>query len=185
MIVLDYSHKGAPVRDIRHPVFEAATKKMGVVVADRYGRRAGRQVARRHVDWSRPDTLHGSVRRKKLEIFCVSSRELARQIARGFPAAQDFEATDEIARKIGAKSACYVADRPHQEKSRGSTAIPLVDGCQSTLVVISVEGFNALERKLELNPRAICHAGSMQKSSMRRNALPAHGRFGRAPARSK
>jgi hypothetical protein len=42
VIVLDHSHEGAPVRDIRHPIVEAVTKKIGVVVADRYRRRAGR-----------------------------------------------------------------------------------------------------------------------------------------------
>src|SRR5262245_58989715 len=42
LIVLDHSHERAPVRDVRHPIFEAVTKNMGVVVADHYGRRAGR-----------------------------------------------------------------------------------------------------------------------------------------------
>jgi hypothetical protein len=42
LIVLDYRHEGASVQDIRHPIVEAATKKMSVVIADGYGWGAGR-----------------------------------------------------------------------------------------------------------------------------------------------
>jgi hypothetical protein len=55
---------------------------------------------------------------------------------------------DEIVRKIGAKPADCVAQRSHQVKSRGGAAIPLVDSDQTPSIVMSVESFDALERKV-------------------------------------
>ena len=46
VIVLNDSHEGLPVRHISQPILEAAAKKMGIVVADRHGRRAWQYVSR-------------------------------------------------------------------------------------------------------------------------------------------
>jgi hypothetical protein len=53
------------VWDIGHPIFEAPTKEMSVVVADRYERRVARQVSLGHIDRAGPDMIYGSVRREE------------------------------------------------------------------------------------------------------------------------
>ncbi len=84
MAVLNHSHEGAPVRDIRQPSFEAAAKKMGIVLVDGYGRSTWRYVSREHIVGSRPDTIHWSVRRKQVEILAVQSRQPSRWLTLGF-----------------------------------------------------------------------------------------------------
>jgi len=38
-----------------------------------------------------------------------------------------------------------------------------------SMIVMPVEGFNAPERKIKLNPHTVCHAGNVHKSHMSRN----------------
>jgi hypothetical protein len=70
---------------------------------------------------------------------------------------------DEIVRKIGAKPADCAAKRSHQMKSRGRAAIPLVDADETPSIVMSVESFDALERKLTRDRNPICHANDIQE----------------------
>src|SRR5262245_11549493 len=60
-IVLNHSHEGLPVRDIRQPIFEAVAKEVGVIVAYWDGRSISRYNLREHVGGSSPDTIDRSV----------------------------------------------------------------------------------------------------------------------------
>jgi hypothetical protein len=71
MIVLNHSHEGPPARDVGQPIIEETAEKMGIVVVDRYGRRARRHVSREHIGGSRPETFHGRVGRKEAKKLVV------------------------------------------------------------------------------------------------------------------
>jgi hypothetical protein len=70
---------------------------------------------------------------------------------------------DEIVRKIGAKPADCALQRSHQVKSRSRAPIPLVDSDETPPIVMSIESFDARERKLTRDGNPICHANDIQE----------------------
>jgi hypothetical protein len=74
------------------------------------------------------------------------------------------EMVDEIVQKIGAKSANYAVQRSHEMKSRGRAAIRLVDSYETPLIIMSIDGFDALERKGSRDCNPVHPANSMQRS---------------------
>jgi hypothetical protein len=77
-IILDDRHEGTPVRDIRYPVFEAATKKMEVLLADCDRSDAGRWLPGRHENRPRPDALYRGMGGNKVVILPMTGRQLRR-----------------------------------------------------------------------------------------------------------
>ena len=85
---------------------------------------------------------------------------------------------DEVVGKIGAKTADYATQRSHEVKSRGRAAIPLVDSDETPPIVMSVESFDALERKVtrDGNP-------TMSLIVLQKRAVFTHSSFTPQPAK--